>query len=95
MNFNNQQLAIIEDAREIYDGLLRTGVANLADVRISNLRTVYDETFGKDGKYPEWSNGCGQCVTNCMTRIYDAVASPAPAAAPAPKKPTAKKPAKK
>lgn len=73
MTFNPEQLRIIEAARPIWEGYLKSHTINTGQREIADLRALYADTFGMDGKNPEWSSGCVDCVTNCMRRIFDAV----------------------
>lgn len=71
MTFNTDQLAIIEAARPIWDGYLKTQTINTGQREIADLRALYDETLGQSGKYPEWSGGCIACVCNCIARLFE------------------------
>lgn len=72
MNFNTEQIATIEAAQPIWEGYQKSLTMNTGQREIADLRAMYDETFGQDGQYPEWSGGCTACIVNCMQRIYDA-----------------------
>jgi hypothetical protein len=102
MKFNTEQLRVIQESRPIWEGYNNTQTLNGSDVRVANLKAVYEETFGMSGQNPEWSGGCAACVVRCMGLLYEhadkqlglEAASIASDEQPA-KKPAAKKPAAK
>jgi len=70
MKFTTEQIEIIEAARPAWEGLQHAGTINLGTMAMSNLKDLYNSTFGKDGKNPEWSHGCIDCVMKCMAKFY-------------------------
>jgi hypothetical protein len=74
MNFTAEDIRIIQAARPIWNGYLKSQTINTGQREIGDLRALYEAKFAIDGKNPEWSGGCIDCIVNCMRRVFDAAA---------------------
>jgi hypothetical protein len=74
MNFTAEDIRIIRAAEPIWQGYLKSQTINTGQREIGDLRALYEAKFAIDGKNPEWSGGCIDCVINCMRRVFEAAA---------------------